>query len=114
MDFKKTNAAKDTITRNMVEIAAPTNNVYESISIISKRAIQIGEDIKQELHEKLEEFNVHTDTLEEIFENKEQIELSRIYEALPKAHSMALQEWMEERIHYRKPEVEQGAIEPKE
>lgn len=104
MDHKKSKAAKDTKTRNVADIAAPTNNVYESLAIISKRAVQIGEDIKLELQEKLEEFNVHTDTLEEIFENKEQIELSRLYEALPKPTAMALQEWMEGKIYYRKPE----------
>lgn len=109
MDYKKSHAAKDTMTRNVQELAEPTNNIYEALAIISKRAIQVNEDIKQELHEKLEEFDVHTDTLEEIFENKEQIELSRIYEALPKPHAIALQEWMEEKIYYRKPEQEEPA-----
>lgn len=104
MDYKKTNAAKDTETRNVQEIASPTGNIYESLAIISKRAVQINEHIKQELHEKLEEFNIHTDTLEEIFENKEQIELSRLYEALPKPTAMALQEWLEDKVYYRKPE----------
>lgn len=111
MDYKKSNAAKDTLTRNVQEIAAPTDNIYEALAIVSKRAIQINEQIKQELHEKLEEFNVHTDTLEEIFENKEQIELSRIYEALPKPHAIAMQEWLENKIYYRKPETEDAAEE---
>lgn len=107
MEYKKTGAAKDTETRNVHDISQETGNIYEALAIVSKRAVQIGEDIKQELHEKLEEFDIHTDTLEEIFENKEQIELSRLYEALPKPSAIALQEWLEGKIHYRKPEGEE-------
>jgi DNA-directed RNA polymerase subunit K/omega len=101
MDLKKTNAPVNTITYNKSEIEAPTGNVYEAITIISKRANQINADIKKELIEKLEEFATYNDSLEEIFENKEQIEVSKFYEKLPKAHALAVQEWLEGKIYYR-------------
>lgn len=88
-----------TIDKNLVD--APTDNIYEAISIIAKRASQINTDIKKELSEKLDEFATFNDSLEEIFENKEQIEVSKFYERLPKAHSLAVQEWLEDRIYYR-------------
>ncbi len=106
MDYKKSKAPKSTITHNISELSEATGNIYEALAIVSKRAVQINEDIRQELHEKLEEFNVHTETLEEIFENKEQIELSRLYEALPKPTAMALQDWLESRVYWRNPEDE--------
>ena len=83
------------------EIEAPTQNIYEAISIISKRASQINGDIKKELLEKLDEFATYNDSLEEIFENKEQIEVSRFYERLPKPHALAVQEWLENKIYHR-------------
>ena len=101
MDLKKTNAPVNTITYNKSEIEAPTGNIYEAITIISKRANQINADIKKELIEKLEEFATYNDSLEEIFENKEQIEVSKFYEKLPKAHALAVQEWLENKIYYR-------------
>ncbi len=104
MDFKKSPAPKNTTTMNLADLDAPTGNVYETVAILSKRAIQIGEDVRQELQEKLEEFNVHTESLEEIFENKEQIELSKFYENLPKPTLMAIQEWLEGRVYFRRPE----------
>lgn len=88
-----------TIDRNVID--APTNNIYEAISIIAKRAVQINSDIKKELLEKLDEFATFNDSLEEIFENKEQIEVSKYYEKLPKPHAMAMQEWIENKIYYR-------------
>ncbi|GER60858.1 DNA-directed RNA polymerase subunit omega [Patiriisocius marinus] len=88
-----------TIDKNLVD--APTNNIYEAISIISKRANQINGDIKKELLEKLDEFATYNDSLEEIFENKEQIEVSKFYEKLPKPHSLAVQEWLENKIYHR-------------
>ncbi len=88
-----------TIDKNLVD--APTNNIYEAISIISKRANQINGDIKKELLEKLDEFATYNDSLEEIFENKEQIEVSKFYEKLPKPHSLAVQEWLEDKIYHR-------------
>ena len=101
MDLKKTTAPVNTITYNKSEIEAPTGNIYEAITIISKRANQINADIKKELIEKLEEFATYNDSLEEIFENKEQIEVSKFYEKLPKAHALAVQEWLENKIYYR-------------
>lgn len=100
-DFRKTEAPISTITVNKNEFDKPTDNIYEAISIVSKRANQINAEIKKELIEKLEEFATYTDSLEEIFENKEQIEVSKFYEKLPKPHAMAVQEWLEEKIYYR-------------
>ncbi|MBI1316881.1 hypothetical protein GC167_08510 [bacterium] len=106
MDFKKSHAPRNTTTLNLADLDAPTGNIYETVAILSKRAVQIGEDIRQELSEKLEEFNVHTESLEEIFENKEQIELSKFYENLPKGTLMAIQEWLEGKVYFRRPEQE--------
>ena len=105
MDFKKTNAPLNTITydRNLVD--EKTDNIYEAISIISKRTVQINEEIKKELLEKLEEFASPTESLDEIFENKEQIEVSKFYEKLPKAHAMAIENWLSEKIYYRNTEI---------
>lgn len=104
MDYKKSQAPRTTVTRNFNEIDAPTDNIYESIVMISRRADQINDEIREELHNKLEEFATHTENLEEIFENKEQIEVSKFYEGLPKPHSLALQEWLERKVHVRYPE----------
>jgi len=101
MDLKKSNAPVNTITIDKNLIDHPTDNIYEAISIISKRATQINSDIKKELLEKLDEFATYNDSLEEIFENKEQIEVSKFYERLPKPHALAVQEWLEDRIYHR-------------
>ncbi|MGG7036465.1 MAG: DNA-directed RNA polymerase subunit omega [Flavobacterium sp.] len=101
MDLKKINAPVNTITYNKSKIEEPTGNVYEAITIIAKRAGQINSEIKKELTEKLEEFATYNDSLEEIFENKEQIEVSKFYEKLPKPHALAVQEWLDEKIYYR-------------
>lgn len=100
-DLKNTEAPSNTTTIDKNLVDAPTNNIYEAISIISKRAIQINGDIKKELLEKLDEFATYNDSLEEIFENKEQIEVSKFYEKLPKPHAIAVQEWLEDKIYYR-------------
>ena len=100
-DLKNTEAPSNTTTIDKNLVDAPTNNIYEAISIISKRAIQINGDIKKELLEKLDEFVTYNDSLEEIFENKEQIEVSKFYEKLPKPHAIAVQEWLEDKIYYR-------------
>jgi len=84
MDYKKTNAATTTITRNFTDIEKDTNNIYESLMVVAKRANQISVEMKEELSKKLEEFASYTDNLEEVFENREQIEISRFYERLPK------------------------------
>jgi DNA-directed RNA polymerase subunit K/omega len=101
MDTKNLKAPNTSVTYNRDLLTAPTGNMYEAISIIAKRAEQINTDIKEELIEKLEEFATYNDSLEEIFENKEQIEVSKFYERLPKAHSIAVQEWMDGKIYYR-------------
>ncbi len=91
-------------TKDLNVIKAKTGNVYESISIIAKRANQINITLKEELHNKLEEFASHTDSLEEIHENKEQIEISRAYERMPNPSLLATQEFLEDKIYYRKNE----------
>lgn len=101
MDIKNSEAPINTVTYDKNLIDAPTNNIYEAISIISKRATQINGDIKKELLEKLDEFATYNDSLEEIFENKEQIEVSKFYEKLPKPHALAVQEWLENKIYHR-------------
>ncbi len=101
MDIKNSEAPINTVTLDKNLIDAPTNNIYEAISIIAKRASQINGDIKKELLEKLDEFATYNDSLEEIFENKEQIEVSKFYERLPKPHALAVQEWLENKIYYR-------------
>lgn len=101
MDIKNSEAPINTVTLDKNLIDAPTNNIYEAISIISKRAAQINGDIKKELLEKLDEFATYNDSLEEIFENKEQIEVSKFYERLPKPHALAVQEWLDNKIYYR-------------
>ena len=104
MDLKKTTAPVNTITYNKSKIEEPTGNVYEAITIMAKRAGQINSEIKKELIEKLEEFATYNDSLEEIFENKEQIEVSKFYEKLPKPHALAVQEWLNDKIYYRNTE----------
>mgnify|MGYP000881996884 CR=1 FL=1 len=104
MDLKKTNAPVNTITYNKSKIEEPTGNVYEAITIMAKRANQINSEIKKELTEKLEEFATYNDSLEEIFENREQIEISRHYEKMAKPTAIATQELLEDKIYMRDPE----------
>jgi len=101
MDFKKIDAPVNTTTINRNKVDAPTGNIYEAISIVAKRAGQINGEIKKELLEKLDEFATYNDSLDEIFENKEQIEVSKFYERLPKPQSLAIEEWLEDKIYYR-------------
>jgi DNA-directed RNA polymerase subunit K/omega len=103
MDSLK-NVPTNTVTRDLSEIAAPTGNIYESVMIIAKRANQISADVKQELSKRLEEFSTYTDTLEEINENHEQIEISQYYEKLPKPTLIATEEFKEGKILYREAE----------
>lgn len=100
-DIKNSDAPINTTTIDKNLLDEKTGNIYEAISIISKRATQINGDIKKELIEKLDEFATYNDSLEEIFENKEQIEVSKFYERLPKPHALAVQEWIEDKIYYR-------------
>jgi len=105
-DYKNTGAPESTITFDKVKIEAPTQNIYKAIAIMSKRASQVNEDLKSELIDKLEEFATFNDSLEEVFENKEQIEVSRFYERLPKPTAIAVQEWLDDEIFYRTPEID--------
>jgi len=104
IDYKKSTAPGSTTTLDLQTLDETTNNIYESIVITAKRANQISVDIKQELSRKLEEFAYYTDNLEEVFENREQIEISRFYERLPKPGLMALQEFLDDEVYYRLPE----------
>lgn len=104
MDYKNSKAATTTITYDKNKIEAPTQNIYEAITIIAKRSEQISSDLKSELIEKLEEFATYTDSLDEVFENKEQIEVSKFYEKLPKPTAIAVEEWLNGKIYYRNPE----------
>jgi DNA-directed RNA polymerase subunit K/omega len=103
MDFKKTKAPITTITRNLDQLYEPTGNLYETAVIVAKRANQISVEMKEELKRKLEEFSSYVDNLEEVFENREQIEISRFYEKLPKSTLIALQEFLDHEIYYRSP-----------
>jgi DNA-directed RNA polymerase subunit K/omega len=106
MDYKKTTADLTTTTRDLRDFDGKTGNIYESIAIISKRANQISSEIKEELTNKLAEFASTTDNLEEIFENREQIEISRFYERLPKPSLIAIQEFFDDKIYHRNPTTE--------
>jgi len=105
MNFKDSTAERTTITRDTVEMEDTTGNIYEAIVMMSKRSNQLNVDLKEELTQKLQEFASTTDNLEEIFENREQIEISRFYERLPKPVAMAMKELLEEQIYSRYPEV---------
>lgn len=94
------------VTRNMADFANQTGNVYMSVAIISKRANQVAVKIKEELNSKLAEFATTVDNLEEVFENREQIEISKYYERLPKPTSLAIEEFLEEKVYFRTPEEE--------
>ena len=101
MDYKNSKAPLSTITYNREEIEQETENLYEAIVIMAKRAVQINGDLKTELVDKLDEFATHNDSLEEVFENKEQIEVSKFYERLPKPTAIAVEEWLESRTYHR-------------
>ena len=98
--------ASSTVTRDLRELDVNTNNVYESLVIMSKRANQISNNIKEELHQKLSEFASSNDNLEEVFENREQIEISKYYEKLPKPSLVAVQEFLDDKVYYRNPTKE--------
>ena len=106
MDYKKSKAPVNTVTRNIMDLCDETGNIYESVAIISKRANQISVEIKQDLNKKLAEFASYNDSLEEVFENREQIEISRYYEKLPKHTLIATQEFVDGNIYYRDPSKE--------
>ena len=103
MDYKKTAAPTTTVTRNLDMMTKDTGNVYETVIVVSRRSNQIAVEMKQELNKKLEEFASYNDNLEEVFENREQIEISKFYERLPKPSLIALQELEENKIFFRNP-----------
>lgn len=104
MDYKNSEAPLSTVTYNREEVEKETDNLYEAIVIMANRANQINGELKRELIDKLDEFATHNDSLEEVFENKEQIEVSKFYERLPKPTAIAVEEWLESRTYHRKQE----------
>jgi len=106
MDYRKSKAPLNTVTRNVLDLCKDTGNIYESVAIISKRANQISTEIKQDLSKKLTEFASYSDSLEELYENREQIEISRYYEKLPKPALIATQDFLDGEIYYRDPSEE--------
>ena len=111
MAYKDSTAERTTITRNLRDMEDSTGNIYETIVVLSKRSNQINVEMKEELNQKLDEFATSTDNLEEIFENREQIEVSRYYERLPKSGAIAMQELEGEKIFWKEPEIEEESSE---
>lgn len=103
MDYRKSNAPTNTVTRDMIKLSEDTGNVYETVMVIGKRANQISVEMKQDLEKKLQEFASYNDNLEEVFENREQIEISRYYEKLPKSTLIATQEYLEDKVYHKNP-----------
>ena len=103
MDYKKVKTDTTAVTRTIKVFSEPTGNIYESIAIVSKRSNQISSEMKVELDQKIQEFASTTDNLEEIFENREQIEIARFYERLPKATLIAVHEFLNNDIYFRNP-----------
>ena len=103
MDYKRLNSPLSTITRDMNSLSENVGNIYESVSIIGKRANQIDQELKMELDKKLQEFASYSDSIEEVFENREQIEISRFYEKMPKPALLATHEFIEDKIYFRNP-----------
>ncbi len=110
MDYKKTNAPTNTVTRDIMNMCDETGNIYETVAILGKRANQISVEMKAELSKKLQEFASVTDNLDEVFENREQIEISRYYEKLPKPTLIATQEFEEGKVYFRNPAREKDLL----
>ena len=108
MDYRKSNAPTNTVTRDMKKLSEETGTVYETVAIISKRANQISVEMKQDLEKKHQEFASYNDNLEEVFENREQIEISRYYEKLPKSTLIAAQEYEDGKVYYKNPAKEKN------
>ncbi len=109
MDYKKIKAETTAITRRISDFYEQTGNIYETVVVLSKRANQIGLELKEELNQKIEEFTPATDNLEEIFENREQIEIAKFYERLPKPTLIAVEEFLNHKIYMRNPHKVAGA-----
>lgn len=110
MDYKRSNAPLNTVTRDVIKLSEDTGNVYETVCIIAKRANQIAVEMKKDLEKKLQEFATLNDNLEEVSENREQIEISRYYEKLPKPTLIAAQEYEEGKVYYRNPAKEKEKL----
>ena len=111
MDYKKTDAPVSTVTRNIVQIAEKTGSIYEAVVICSRLADQVNAELRKELYEKLEEFATYNDNLEEVHENREQIEVSKYYEKLPKPTLIAMEEFLSDNVYYsRKSDEETNNI----
>jgi len=108
MDYKKIKTDQNAVTRNIEDFTKGTNNVYETVTILSKRANQIGLEMKEELNQKISEFATTTDNLEEIFENREQIEIAKYYEHLPKPTLISIHEYLNSEIYFRNPHKEKA------
>ena len=110
MDYKKSNAPLNTVTRDLVELAQQTGNIYETVCVIAKRSNQIAAEMKHDLEKKLQEFASLNDNLEEISENREQIEISRYSAKLPKPTLIATQEYIDEKIYFRNPVKDRDSL----
>jgi len=106
MDYKKVKTDNTTITRDLNQFTEKTGNLYESVVVLAKRSNQISTELKEELNSKLEEFATHSDNLEEVFENREQIEIAKYYEQLPKPTLIAIHEFLNDQVYFRKPTEE--------
>ena len=106
MDYKKTKAAPSTISRDLEVLTQETGNIYETVMLLAKRANQISSELKEELNQKLQEFASYTDNLEEIFENREQIEISKFYERMPRPTIVAAEQFLNDEVMYRVAEEE--------
>lgn len=114
MDYKKSKTPVNTVTRNIMDLCKETGNIYESVAIIAKRSNQISVQVKDDLSKKLAEFASYNDSLEEVFENREQIEISRYYEKLPKPTLLATQEFIDGSIYWREPQQQVAAYQDDE
>jgi DNA-directed RNA polymerase subunit K/omega len=106
MDFKREKIGTEAVTRKMRDLSDKTGNIYESVAVLARRSDQIGKMIKEELGQKIEEFSTPSDTLEEVFENREQIEIAKYYERLPKPTLIAMHEFMNDKVYHRNPVAE--------
>lgn len=110
MDVKKYRTTTSVVTRNIAEFDKQTGNIYETIAMLSKRSNQISSELKRELLKKIEDFSTTSDTMDEVFENKEQIEIVKYYEHLPKPVLIAIQEYLNDELYYRNPEKEKRMV----
>ena len=106
MDYKRIKTETVAVTRNIEDFTKGTNNVYETVAILSRRSNQIAAEMKEELTQKLSEFATTTDNLEEVFENREQIEIAKFYEHLPKPTLISIHEYLNQEVHFRNPRKE--------